>query len=100
MSTQPGGTRSLPASVPALVFGGLSIPLAFMGHLVSLAMVLALLAVVLALVGRWSSGRWPSRYSRSSLARCTWAMRLGILGTLLCIGMWALWSTGVLPLLP
>lgn len=100
MSTQPSVTRSLPGSVPALVFGGLSIPLVFMGHLVSLAMVLALLALLLAMFGRWSYGRWPGRYTPSSIVRCKWAMRLATLGTLLSLGMWALWSTGVLPLLP
>ncbi|MEX1132924.1 MAG: hypothetical protein WEC15_06845 [Flavobacteriales bacterium] len=100
MSTSEAPMRPVLGSTPALVFATLSVPLAFMGHLVSLSAVLAALAIMLSLFGRWLNARRPGKYSSSSLTRLTWSLRIGSLGLLFSVGFWILWATGTLPLLP
>lgn len=92
--------RSVPGSIPALVFAVLSVPLAFMGHLVSLATILSTLAIVLSGFGRWIFARDPGKYSSTSLTHLTWSLRIGVSGLLLSLAFWVLWATGTLPLLP
>lgn len=100
MTSAAAPLRAVPGSIPALIFAGLSVPLAFMGHLVSLATVLALLALVLVARGRWMNARRSGLYSSASQVHLLWALRLGVLGLLLSVVSWILWATGVLPLLP
>jgi len=100
MSAGDAPLRPVPGSTPALIFALLGVPLAFMGHLVTLATVLATLAIVLSMFGRWMNARRPGTYSSSSGARLAWALWVGVLGLLLSLGVWILWATGTHPLLP
>lgn len=100
MSDGDAPMRPVPGSTPALVFALLSVPLAFMGHLVSLATVLAALAIVLSMFGRWMFARGAGKYSSTSLTRLTWSLRIGVSGFLFSVAFWVLWATGALPLLP
>jgi len=88
--------RDLPLSVVTLVFGALSVPLAFARHLVSLAVVLGLLAIAFGAWGRWMRSRQVSCYTRASIRRGQWGSRLGLLGTAAALVMWVLWATNVL----
>ena len=92
-----GTPRNLPFSMAALVMGGLSIPLAFARHLVSLALVLAVLALVLTAWGRWRVRRAPQRFDPASTRRARWAGRLALVGLLVSATIWALWAAQVLP---
>lgn len=93
-----GTPRNLPFSMAALVMGGLSIPLAFARHLVSLALVMALLALVLAGVGRRKARRSPQKFTSASVQRASRAWRLALVGAAVAVLMWALWAGQVLPL--
>jgi hypothetical protein len=92
--------RAAPGSATSLVFAIAACPLAFMGHLVSLAVVLATLAILLAAWARWKSGRAKHLYSALSIRRATWGFRIGVFSLALSIGIWALWANGVLPIIP
>ena len=58
--------RRLPLSQVTLVFGMLSIPMAFARHLCVPATIMAVLAIAFHLWGRWMEGR-GNGYSESSL---------------------------------
>lgn len=86
--------RHLPLSMITLVFGVLSILLAFAVHLVSLATVLALLAVTF---GAWGRTRAKGRsYSQMSLVRSRWGLRAGLIGLACSVAMWCLWAGNIL----
>jgi hypothetical protein len=81
----------------ALVFGTISIPLAFLGHLVSLSVVCALLALFAGAMGRWVLARSEHGHTQASVSQGVWGMRLGGLGLLLAVIFWVMWSTKILP---
>lgn len=86
--------RTLPGSTAALVLGVLSIPLSFAGHLVTLAAVMAFVALVTALLVRTRAGRSPESYTEASVRRAGWGMRAAAVG-LCCAGLlWWLWRSG------
>jgi hypothetical protein len=85
--------RNLPLSTVTLVFGGLSIPLAFARHLCSLAVVLGVYAILFGLWGQRRSARHLLRYTAGSVKRARIGLRLAIVGTACALVMWALWAT-------
>lgn len=88
--------RNLPLGVVTLVFGALSVPLSFAVHLVSLAFVLAVLAIALGLWGRWKHMRQPQGHTAASVRRSRLGLRLGAIGLVCSVVMWVLWATNVL----
>lgn len=86
--------RDLPLSVVTLIFGVLSVPLAVLRHLVSLAVVLAALALVFHWWGRRKTK--VNTYSPVSLKRSQQGGRAAMIGGLLAVVMWVLWRTNVL----
>jgi hypothetical protein len=90
------GERSLPLSTVALVFGALSLPLAFARHLCSLAVVLAFYGLVFGLWGQRRAARHLLRYTAKSVRRAQWGLRLSAVGLLAALLMWALWASGAL----
>jgi hypothetical protein len=89
--------RKLPLSTVALIFGAASIPLAFLRHLCSLAVVLALLALLFTLYGRWAVKRTPARYSHGSIQRMHRGAQLALAGFLAGSVMWMLYAWRILP---
>lgn len=86
--------RHLPLSMVTLVFGVLSVLLAFVVHLVSLALVLAVLSIAF---GTWGRFRAQGRsYSKLSLKRSRWGLVAGLLGLLSAVVMWWLWASNLL----
>ncbi len=85
--------RNLPLSAVGLVFGALSIPLAFTRHLCSLALILGLYAVVFGLWGKYRAGKHLLRYTPRSVARARMGFRLGAIGGACALIMWLLWAT-------
>ncbi len=88
--------RPIPLNIVTLIFGVLSIPLAFLRHLCSLAVVLSFLAIAFALWGKWYSGKRPDRFSTTSLKRMRIGGYAGTIGLLAGIVMWILWATNYL----
>ena len=88
--------QQLPLAQVTLVLGALSIPMAFAVHLVSLAVVLALLAVGFGAWGRIRARRHLLRYDRVSVRRALLGLRLGLVGMASAIVMWLLWATNIL----
>ena len=88
--------RNLPLSLVAMIFGGLSIPLAFARHLVSLAVVLGVLAIAFGLWGQRKNARHLLRYTPKSAKRAAHGLRLGLIGTACAVVMWVLWASNVL----
>ena len=86
--------RNLPLSMVTLVFGAGSLLLAFARHLVSLAVVLAVLAILFHLWGRWKAKK--NSYSVASLKRSRLGFLIGIGGMICAVTMWVLWATNVL----
>ena len=87
---------NLPLSTVTLIFGALSIPLAFARHLVSLALVLAVLALVFGLWGIRMNDRHLLRYTATSGKRAKLGFRLAGVGALCSLVMWVLWATNSL----
>jgi hypothetical protein len=87
--------RDLPLSMVTLVFGVLSIPLAFLRHLCVPAAIMGLLALAFHAWGRWRAARGGA-YSAGSLRRSWWGGRLAAVGTICAMAMWILWWTDVL----
>lgn len=87
--------RHLPLSLVTLVFGMLSIPLAFLRHLCVPAAIMGVLALAFHGWGRWRIARGGA-YTPLSLARSMWGRRLAAVGTACALAMWVLWWTGVL----
>lgn len=88
--------KNLPLSTVAMIFGGLSIPLAFAVHLVSLAFVLSVLAVSF---GLWGSRKYKLhllRYTAHSIRRSKLGLKLGTIGLVCSVVMWGLWATNTL----
>ncbi len=87
---------ALPLSVVTLIFGVLSVPLAFLRHLVSLAVVLAVLAIAFGLLGRWLQRKHIGRYSATSIRNGVIGFRAGLAGLACAVVMWVLWATNAL----
>lgn len=87
--------RNAPRAQVILVFGVLSIPLALLRHLCSLAVVLGVLAIVLHLWTRWRMSK-GAVYTADSVRLSTIGGRLAIAGTCIALVMWVLWATNVL----
>lgn len=85
--------RNLPLSTVALVFGGLSIPLAFARHLCSLALVLGVYAMLFGFWGQRRAAKHLLRYTTKSVKRARLGMRLAMIGTICAIVMCVLWAT-------
>lgn len=88
--------RPLPLATVTLIFGVLSIPLAFMRHLCSLAVVVGLLAMCFALWGSWWAKRHAGRYTAVSQRYIRIGGILAIAGTASGIVMWILYAGNVL----
>jgi hypothetical protein len=88
--------KDLPLNRVTFIFGALSIPLAFAGHLVSLAVVLATLSMAFGLWGGQQASRHLLRYTPASVQRARIGSRLGIAGLVCAVIMWVLWRTNVL----
>lgn len=88
--------KDLPLSMVTLLFGSLSVPLAFARHLVSLALVLGLLALVFGAWGDRKQARHLLRYSARSVRRARIGLNLAMAGTFCSVVMWILWATNIL----
>ncbi|MBL8003391.1 MAG: hypothetical protein JNL05_15665 [Flavobacteriales bacterium] len=88
--------KRLPLSTVTLVFGMLSVPLAFARHLCTLAFVLGVLAVAFALWGRGRQGHPLRRYTAVSLKRSHLGLRAGVVGTACAVVMWVLYATNAI----
>ena len=86
--------RNLPLSMVTLVFGVGSLFLAFARHLVSLAVVLSVLAIIFHLWGRKRTKK--GSYSAASRKRSRIGFLAGVSGLVCAITMWVLWATNVL----
>jgi hypothetical protein len=86
--------RDLPLSMVTFLFGMASIPLSVLRHLVSLAVVLAALALAFHWWGRRKAGK--EGYSPASLKRSRLGGKGAMIGGTLALVMWALWRTNVL----
>ena len=87
--------RRLPLSQVTLVFGAISIPLAFARHLCVPGTIVGVLAITFNLWGRWILKRGKG-YSPKSLRRSTIGFKLAVFGTICAVTMWVLWGTNVL----
>jgi hypothetical protein len=88
--------RNLPLSTVTFVFGMLSLPLAFARHLVSLALVLGLLALLFGSAGMLLHARRPGTYTAAAVNRARWGSGLALLGTVAAVVMWYLWARNLL----
>lgn len=86
----------LPLSTVTLVFGALSLPFAFARHLVSLAVVLAVLAILFGAWGQRRAARQLLRYTDTSVRHARAGQRMGLAGLAFAVVMWVLWRTNVL----
>lgn len=87
-------TRQLPLNQVTLVFGILSIPLAFVRQLCVPALIMTLLAIMFHVWGRRK--QQGNAYSASSLKRSRLGFLLALGGGICSLGMWVLWATDVL----
>lgn len=88
-------SRRLPLSQVTLVFGAVSIPLAFARHLCVPATIMALLAIAFYGWGSWMLKRGHG-YSAKSVRRSALGFKLALGGAACGITMWVLWATNVL----
>lgn len=88
------GTRRLPLSTVTLVFGLLSIPLAFLRQLCVPALIMGLLALLFRAMGLIMQRRHS--YAEASIKRSQWGSRMALVGGACALAMWLLWATGVL----
>lgn len=86
--------KHLPLSMITLVFGVLSVLLAFAVHLLSLAVVLAVLSIAF---GSWGRSRAKAHsYSEASVKRSRWGLMAGLAGLACSLLMWWLWASNIL----
>ncbi len=84
----------LPLGTVTLVFGSLSIPLAFARQLCAPALIMGLLAIAFHLWGRRL--RAKHNYSPASIRRSAIGFKLAVAGSAAALAAWVLWATGVL----
>ena len=89
-----GVSKPLPLSLVSLIFGLGSIPLAFARHLVSLAAVMAVVAIAFHFWGRWRSRN--TGFSVKSLTRSRIGLFAASAGLAASVVMWILWATNAL----
>lgn len=88
-------SRHLPLSSVTLVFGVLRIPLAFVRHLCVPATIMALLAVLFSMWGRWMVEKGRT-FDDRGLRRSALGLKLALVGGVCGVLMWVLWATGAL----
>lgn len=88
-------SRKLPLSQVTLVFGVLSIALAFVRHLCVPATIMAVLALLFHAWGNWMIKR-GNGYSAKSVRRSALGFKLALAGAVCGITMWVLWWTNTL----
>lgn len=86
--------RRLPLSMVTLVFGVLSITLAFARQLCAPALIMGVLAIAFHLVGRSMQGNMA--FSPGSIKRSALGFKLALVGSVCALTMWVLWATGLL----
>ncbi len=86
--------RDLPLSMVTLVFGALSIPLAFARQLCVPALIMGLLAIGFHVWGRRKQK--AGSYSSGSLKRSSLGFKLALVGSVCSLTMWVLWATNSL----
>jgi hypothetical protein len=86
--------RALPLSMVTLVFGAMSIPLAFARQLCVPALIMAVLAIVFHLWGR--SRTRTNTYSSKSIKRSALGSKLALAGSACALTMWVLWAANIL----
>lgn len=86
--------RPLPLNIVTLVFGVLSIPLAFARQLCVPAVIMGVLAIAFHLVGRGMQRR--KQYGPNSIKRSKLGFWLAMVGSGCALAMWVLWATGAL----
>lgn len=84
----------LPFSTVTLVFGALSIPLAFARQLCVPALIMGVLAIGFHFYGR--SKLRKSTYGPNSMKRSKLGYLLAMAGSICALAMWVLWATGAL----
>ncbi len=87
-------SRAIPFATTLLVMGILSIPLAFLRHLVSLAVVLSVLALVLRGIAWFLLRRKKGPFAGRNAAR--WGTRAALVGLACAVMMWWLYASGIL----
>ncbi len=85
--------KNLPLSTVVLIFGALSIPLAFARHLCSLALVFGVYAMLFGFWGQRRAAKHLLRYTTKSVKRARLGTQLAIAGTICAIVMWILWAS-------
>ncbi|MBK7382158.1 MAG: hypothetical protein IPI81_02325 [Flavobacteriales bacterium] len=85
--------RRLPLSTVTLVFGALSIPLAFARHLCSLAVILGVYALIFGWWGQRRAAGHLLRYTAVSVKHSRIGARLAMVGTVCAVIMWVLWAS-------
>ena len=86
--------RDLPLSMVTLVFGILSIPLAFARQLCVPALIMGVLAIGFHL---WGRRKQKARsYTAGSLKRSSLGSKLAAVGSVCALTMWILWATNAL----
>jgi hypothetical protein len=78
--------------IVTLLFGILSIPLAFLRHLCTLSVILGTLALLFAIHGQWQCRRTPARCGRWHQQAFRWGGIAAAVGTTSAIVMWMLWA--------
>lgn len=86
--------RRLPLSTVTLVFGLLSIPLAFARQLCVPAFLMGVLAILFHVLGLALQKR--NGYTTGSIKLSLWGMRLAVAGSACALAMYFLWLGGVL----
>ena len=85
--------RRLPLSQVTLVFGALSIPLAFARQLCVPATIVGMMAMAFYF---WGRNKKKESFSAKSVQWSKLGFRLALIGTACAITMWVLWATNVL----
>ena len=70
--------------------------MAYARHLVSLALVLAVLAVAFGYWGQQRNSKHVLMFTAKSVKRARLGLKLGLVGALSAVVMWALWASNVL----
>ncbi len=85
--------KEQPLARVTLVFGALSIPLAFAWQLCVPAFIMGILAIGFHL---WGRRKQESNWSLASTGRSRLGFKLALVGSVCAGSFWALWATGVL----
>ncbi|MDQ3100732.1 MAG: hypothetical protein M3R08_05050 [Bacteroidota bacterium] len=89
-------SERFPLSTLTFIFGTISIPLAFLRHLCSLAVVVGMLAITFSLWGHWYARRHPDQYSIKSRKYMRFGGYAASVGTAAAIVMWVLYARNIL----